>query len=776
MTKTSRGPVEPRVMLKLLAIATASSCVAVLGCGGGARSVVDGSTQTPPASSGSLAASPLPASSDVSIAVVAAAPAPSSAAAVSPPSPPQTLAAGAHFTCTLRAGNGQVACWGSNDAGQLGAGHRSMRHGAVAVEDVIGAVEVAAGGASACARNTLGDVWCWGRLGAADGAVRTIANTHADQIAVGGQSACAVRNGKLHCWNDVGDVTVAGLPTSAEGAVVQVALANNRGCVRLTNGNVWCWQDAALSDGERELQTKRVESLGDVVELDMFADETCARRALPDDGGHIVLCWPSYSDPKPPIDDPLLRVTSVHLGKDWGCVRDRWEFHCWGGGPHDAGEEYLAVDELEVTRLSAVVNPTAVAAGEDHLCARLVTGEVMCLGDNSRAQLGVRSGLVQTRPRRQTSLQGIKQLMSGADHLCAGDGKQVTCWGKASHGQLGASYARSPHVWENSELSLVNTVSSHTCALAAGGHVACWGLSNWGQVGEGPPLVKSNKANQFTSVLGFDNEAFVSRVNDMRGAMAVATAGDASCALNKQGAWCWGRSGLTEEEARSDDAACVQRSSLLGDSFGRKPRDAGDCGALKTPTLVPATVGAQALVSVEAGFCILQQDAIRCWDRAQLAAHLPPRVLANLDGPKQLFGGPTKGCAIDKHNVLKCWTLASMFARAVVGLTASLAGATVKQMHGGARHQCVVDNQDGVHCWGSNTSGQLGHEVRSTQLEAPERVVNLPPTRSVALGASHSCALTLTGEVWCWGGPSTVVGTGLPLVHSSQPLAVEGLR
>ncbi|MFO0631105.1 MAG: hypothetical protein U0325_36515, partial [Polyangiales bacterium] len=82
------------------------------------------------------------------------------------------IAAGSEHTCA-RLQNGEVWCWGHNNAGQLGSGTLEPHRAAVRVvvppttmgempTPLTGVVEIAAGAGHTCARRTGGDVWCWG--------------------------------------------------------------------------------------------------------------------------------------------------------------------------------------------------------------------------------------------------------------------------------------------------------------------------------------------------------------------------------------------------------------------------------------------------------------------------------------------------------------------------------------------------------------------------------------------------------------------------------------
>jgi alpha-tubulin suppressor-like RCC1 family protein len=126
----------------------------------------------------------------------------------------QTSVAGGQ-TCALRM-NGTIACWGSNDFGQLGNGQTSMTPSTAAVEvvGITGAVELVAGRYHACARHGAGVVSCWGHNDAgqigdsSQGTDRpvpvavTLARP-AVQIAAGGYHTCALLDDdSVYCWGN----------------------------------------------------------------------------------------------------------------------------------------------------------------------------------------------------------------------------------------------------------------------------------------------------------------------------------------------------------------------------------------------------------------------------------------------------------------------------------------------------------------------------------------------------------------------------------------------
>jgi alpha-tubulin suppressor-like RCC1 family protein len=64
-------------------------------------------------------------------------------------------------------------------------------------------------------------------------------------------------------------------------------------------------------------------------------------------------------------------------------------------------------------------------------------------------------------------------------------------------------------------------------------------------------------------------------------------------------------------------------------------------------------------------------------------------------------------------------------------------------------HVCVVDGGQ-VYCWGSNLYGQLGNSP-SQGVENATLVAGISNVTSIAVGDSHTCALTESADVYCWG-------------------------
>jgi alpha-tubulin suppressor-like RCC1 family protein len=181
------------------------------------------------------------------------------------------IAAGLYHSCVVD--SGAVRCWGDNRFGQLGPVDQSSS-GPVPAVDLGGAraLDVSAGAYHTCALLDGGAVACWGwndygQLGDLNQAGGDIAPStvvmvdigegrHAQAIAAGGFSSCAVRDGgDVTCWgqNNAGQIGIElgmGRDPAAPGAPVDlgtgrsaraVTVGTSHACALLDDFSVKCW-------------------------------------------------------------------------------------------------------------------------------------------------------------------------------------------------------------------------------------------------------------------------------------------------------------------------------------------------------------------------------------------------------------------------------------------------------------------------------------------------------------------------------------------------------
>lgn len=91
----------------------------------------------------------------------------------------------------------------------------------------------------------------------------------------------------------------------------------------------------------------------------------------------------------------------------------------------------------------------------------------------------------------------------------------------------------------------------------------------------------------------------------------------------------------------------------------------------------------------------------------------------------------------------------------------------------GSRHSCALSYSGAIKCWGDNTSGQLGNNTVATS-SVPVFVSGISNATSIATGGLHTCAIDANGNVKCWGsnssgqiGDGSYVDRGAPITISS---------
>ena len=102
------------------------------------------------------------------------------------------------------------------------------------------------------------------------------------------------------------------------------------------------------------------------------------------------------------------------------------------------------------------------------------------------------------------------------------------------------------------------------------------------------------------------------------------------------------------------------------------------------------------------------------------------------------------------------------------------AGVSFQSIAAGNIHACALTTEGKAYCWGWNQYGQLGNN--STANSSTPVAVQMPAGvsfQSIAAGNIHTCALTTTGQAYCWGyGGSGQLGNNSTAV-SRIPVAVQ---
>lgn len=339
-------------------------------------------------------------------------------------------------TCALNAGGG-VKCWGDNSKAQLGDYTTTERHLPVDVWGLAsGVATIATGGQHTCAVTTAGGLKCWGdnskgQLGDNATIMRYTPvdvpglNGGVAAITVGWDHSCALTMaGGVKCWGDnsygqLGDNTTADrhspidVPNLTSG-VTAIAAGEFHTCALTTAGGVKCWGWNAfgqLGDNSTSDRHMPVDVSGlttGVTGIAAGVHHTCAVTAT---GG--AKCWGSniyyplgnntiVSQFNAPVDVwGLNGVAVIAAGFMHTCVlTTAGGLKCWGGynvyGAPSGDSSGVSKIPVDVSGFASGV--AGIAAGYDHTCVLMATGDVKCWGGNNNGQLGDNTRLTRNTP------------------------------------------------------------------------------------------------------------------------------------------------------------------------------------------------------------------------------------------------------------------------------------------------------------------------------------------------------------------------------------------
>jgi alpha-tubulin suppressor-like RCC1 family protein len=136
----------------------------------------------------------------------------------------------------------------------------------------------------------------------------------------------------------------------------------------------------------------------------------------------------------------------------------------------------------------------------------------------------------------------------------------------------------------------------------------------------------------------------------------------------------------------------------------------------------------------------------------------PVRVAGGLSF-RQVVPGVFHTCGATTGNRAYCWgqnTYAQLgigiFGRRNGRLTPTPVSTSVsfRQVLGGGSHSCGLSTSDRVYCWGSNGFGQAG-DGTTTRRTRPAAAIGGLSFRWVSPGGDHTCGTTLDNRAFCWG-------------------------
>ena len=499
----------------------------------------------------------------------------------------------------------------------------------------------------------------------------------------------------------------------------------------------------------------------------------------------------------------------------------RSEVVCWGEGDNGRlgnGDSSFADREHAVTVVEAIggTSPLGgivqISAGGGHTCALTSLGGVVCWGEGGNGRLGNgdASGADKAYPVAVVAaadstapLGDIVQISAGGAHTCALTSRGgVVCWGEGSGGELGDGDTLPKNTpvavvgSEDGTEPLVNIVQisageAHTCALTGRGEVVCWGDGGSARLGNGDPS-NENKSHP-VAVVAADGGSGL-----LRDIVQLDSGGSHSCAVASSGrVVCWG-AGLNGQLGNDTVVAESAPMTVVNGSGDTNPLEeivqisAGDfhtcartsgeevrCWGKGTegqlgsddstdkdhPVAVVEEDGSANplgdIVQVSSGgdyTCILSfGGSVFCWGSGA-DGRLGNGGTDDKDHPVAVVDGSERLLRLGIRNLFwGCYDTGTCRRLGSTRFYQSDGEGVWGQIRSGGEHTCALTSSGRVLCWGRGAEGQLGNDGLADK-DHPVEVVDgdgstvpLEDIVQLSTGNDHTCALTEDGEVRCWG-------------------------
>lgn len=425
---------------------------------------------------------------------------------------------------------------------------------------------------------------------------------------------------------------------------------------------------------------------------------------------------------------------------------------------------------------------------------------------------------------QQPSPVSYQDISSGYNHTCAGTSTgKLVCWGSNVYGQIGSvDYSFAARSTPGPVPGLEGMVISdfvaggyNSCVINDQGALYCWGSNNWKELGN--PSFSTWASGIPIPVSGMDS-----------GTLGVSVGNGFVCALQENGdAYCWG---LDYYESYSGSSGWVHRPEPELVGHIDNPKDIfsngghacmlsttgvamcwglGEAGQLgngqsvnqKFPVQVSNLINIISMSVGETHTCAItgatetELPKLWCWgdgsngklgvDPSTIGAGNEPIEVVGLGGvPIAVAAGKEHTCAIVQNGeatFVQCWgyneegqlgignTTSANFPVNVPGSTGAV------NISAGESFTSIVTNTGEIKSWGGNSEGQLGNGFFFRR-QLPIHLDNMAESiADVVSGENHSCALTQSGDVYCWGRNSYgQLGNGTTL-YNPDPVQVIGL-
>lgn len=477
-------------------------------------------------------------------------------------------------------------------------------------------------------------------------------------------------------------------------------------------------------------------------------------------------------------------LQKIAAGPNHTCgISNLGKLFCWGTDANgNLGNGGPNTDESSPVPTDPANTYSQVSVNNHSTCGIRTDQTLWCWGANNNGMLG----LGDTTSRIVPTLVGnnFAKVSVGISSTCAiNTSGNLFCWGNQADGRLGngvsSGNALTPQpIAIGGPVSDVSTGFDHACAVRTDGQLFCWGRNVLGQVGDGFTITRLSPVP-------------VSLVNP---AIQVSAGTSYTCAvLSTNKAYCWGNGSFgnlgqgattnsslpigahptfdfTSIQAGKQTTCAVSASDGRLKCWGSGAFGLLGDGVIRPTSFIPVDVRlpstSTAFSSKDYTACAVSGGNGFCWGYNNLGQtgagfinRLPLMELSPTVDFMQLSLG-RGGCGITPSNKLWCWG-ANDFNSSIP--TGQVGDGTTYHRNGmvhvdptesysavsfGIRHTCGITLSNELKCWGYNLDGQLG--TGDTFGHSSPRSIGFSYS-AVSVGLTSTCAINVANKLFCWG-------------------------
>ena len=462
-------------------------------------------------------------------------------------------------------------------------------------------------------------------------------------------------------------------------------------------------------------------------------------------------------EPHPPPDapPPQGRWATLSAGDLHTCGIDLdGALFCWGDNA--AGQLGRSPSDLTESTLPLAVPGTwrTVSAGGAHTCAIATDGALACWGDNLDGQSG--TGTAAARVPPTVISPGPWRAVSAGLLVTCGitEVGAASCWGSNANGAVGdgaATSARSPSpIASQAAFASITAGNQHACALSTEGALWCWGYNGFGQVGDGTA----------------GNKSTPTEIEPGTRWLAVEAGAHTTCAIRDDGVlFCWGQASSGE----------------IGDGTTANARYLPQPAGLEDDRWTAIEVGAARACGTRVDGTLLcwgrnDQEQLPS-PRALAIQSAPVEVPVKRGSWKAVTLGALHACLLDAHD--NAWCVGNA-GRGQLGNGGGSHTRPVQvpgqwlAVEAGDDITCALSDTARLECWGTNHLGQLGDGSRLAR-QRPVRAAVPTPITQFQVGGNHVIARR-ENELWGFGyngygqvGPVVTIDHDPVLIPSTSP-------